>query len=157
MNSAIPCPAAIAKAVEQAMRSPCSKSHRGVAITRNGDGDVVGYGHNHPPCGRECAGDDACREACGRLCIHAEADALRKVVTSGGGLELVHIKVVGGVMIPGGGPSCWQCARDLLEDGRVAAVWLLHDTGWCRYPIAEFYELTMQDQGLPVLPTRPQR
>lgn len=151
----IPPHEAIAMAVALALRSPCAKSCRGVAITK--DGEVVGTGHNRPPGSRACAGDDECREACGKLCIHAEIDALRKVDQriNFGPLELVHIKVTDGVMVPSGGPSCWQCARDLLDDGRVAGVWLLHAyTGWHRYPILEFYELTMTDQKLPVLPRR---
>lgn len=134
-----------------ARASRCGKSKRG-AIAVDARGDIVGLGFNEPPGDRCCSGDDACRAACGKLCIHAEAAALALVPDNvRGPIEIIHVKVVDGEPVPGGGPSCWQCARDMLADGRVAAVWLLHDSGWRRYPIVEFYELTMIECGLPVL------
>lgn len=131
--------------------SPCAKSKRGVVIMRE-NGSVIGHGFNHPPAGRGCTGDDACRTACGQLCVHAEMDALRSLDwRHAGPLDVVHVKVVDGVLVPGGGPSCSSCARDMLDDGRVIAVWLFHTEGWRRYPIAEFYDLTMRACGLPIL------
>lgn len=175
------------QAVAFARRSPCAKSKRGVVILRE-NGSIVGAGFNHPPAGLVCTGDEACRAACGQLCVHAEMDALREVGNRGGPLEVVHIKVVDGKPVPGGGPSCSPCARDMLDDGRVIAVWLLQSTStcdrcdgigelrdwlahdesvlircpvckgqpemtvaWRRYPIAEFYELTMRECRLPIL------
>ena len=147
MTRTIPWPEAIEHAVFQARLSPCCKSKRGAAIVLLGQ--VVAAGHNYLPARLACTGDDACRAACGKRCVHAEVDALRQLPKSSGLVELVHVKVnAEGEPVPGGGPSCWQCARDLLDDGRVKAVWLLHAEGWRRYPITEFYALTMVECGL---------
>jgi ADP-ribose pyrophosphatase YjhB (NUDIX family)/deoxycytidylate deaminase len=137
-------------AVSLGSKSPCAKSKRGVVVLRT-DGPIVGHGYNHPPGDRLCAGDAACREACGKLCVHAEMEALRDVGLRKGPLEVVHAKVVDGRLVAGGGPSCSPCARDMLDDGRVVAVWLFHSEGWRRYSIAEFYELTIRECGLPIL------
>jgi ADP-ribose pyrophosphatase YjhB (NUDIX family)/deoxycytidylate deaminase len=143
-------PWAIERAVSMACLSPCSKSKRGVVVLR-ANGTIVGSGFNHPPGGRACAGTDACRADCGKLCVHAEMSALRDAGSAAGPLEVVHVKVVDGRLVAGGGPSCSPCARDLLDDGRVVAVWLFHVDGWRRYPIADFYETTMRECGLPIL------
>ncbi len=142
--------AAVASAIAQAEQSPCAKSHRGAAIVE--DGRVVTTGCNHPPRGRSCLGTQACRDACRKLCVHAEIDALRKVADPDAELEVVHVKVKDGVAVPSGNPSCWQCARDMLDDGRVVAVWLLLETGWRRYTITEFYDFTAHNERLPLLP-----
>lgn len=135
-------------AVTVACESPCEKSKRGVVILRL-NGKVLGRGFNHPPAGVRCTGDRACREACRHICVHAEMSALRDVGSRSGPLEVVHVKVIGGIAVPSGGPSCSPCARDLLDDGRVTFVWLLLEDGWRRYTIAEFYNLTMQACTLP--------
>lgn len=143
-------PLEVARAVDWAKMSPCAKSKRGVVILQV-DGTVAGCGFNHPPDGLRCTGDDACRAACGKICVHAEMMALRNAGASAGPLELVHVKVVDGELVPGGGPSCSPCARDLLDDGRVVAVWLFHVDGWRRYGLADFYALTIIECGLPIL------
>jgi deoxycytidylate deaminase len=123
-----------------AMQSPCAKSKRGVVLfnpetaglyERNpgfvkGPGPViVSRGFNGPPPTFACSGSAACREGCAKLCMHAEQ---RAIMAAGAlddvhDLELVHVKVVGGVVIPGGGPSCWQCSRLVVEVG-LRGVWL---------------------------------
>lgn len=112
---------------------------------------ILGSGFNHPPGDRVCTDDAACWSACGQLCIHAEAQALRSA-RARGPFDVVHVKVRDDKLVPGGGPSCSACARDLLDDGRTSGVWLFHDGGWKRYPIGEFYELSMAARSLPVLP-----
>jgi hypothetical protein len=65
--------------------------------------------------------------------------------------ELVHVKVVDGLVVAGGGPSCWQCSRLALEVA-VAAVWLYEiDNGprWRRYTAEEFHRATLVACGLP--------
>lgn len=49
--------------------------------------------------------------------------------------------------VPSGPPSCIECAKLMLAVG-VHAVWLLHEHGWQRYPMEEFYRLTLKELGL---------
>ena len=113
-------------------------------------------GFNHPPAPFTCDGSTACREACGKVCVHAEADALLQA-TKGlpdpwfmGGAEMLHVKVVNGREVPSGPPSCWQCSRLILESG-IAGMWLLHEEGFQRYTPEEFHRLTLEHCGLPVI------
>jgi len=147
---------AVVIAESVAVESPCSKSKRGVAIytnTTNAVPLVVAVGCNKPPRDLPCLENQACRDACGRLCMHAEANALLGLPSGGAKstLEVVHVKVVDGVLVASGGPSCSPCARDMYDDPRIAAVWLYHVDGWKRYPIEEFYTLSMQANNLPEL------
>lgn len=135
----------IASALAYARQSPCCKSKRGVAIfdPSTPHAAAIALGTNHPPLPQGCDGSDACREDCARRCIHAEADGLAMFAALygassaldqlgiGGGMrihptrsELVHVKIgPAGELVAGGGPSCWQCSRNVLEVG-IAAVWL---------------------------------
>lgn len=120
---------AIRAAVEAGRRSPCAKSKRGAAVFRRACSTgccerVLGVGWNAQPVPFSCTGSSACKAACGKLCLHAEARAIRAAWREWtGGVELVHAKVVNGLLVPGGGPSCWQCSREVLDVG-LAAVWL---------------------------------
>lgn len=132
-----------------ALASECAKSRRGVVIFRDDNGalfrgKIIGRGANAQPAPFHCNNTDACREACGKLCFHAETDAIRDaLVTRAAALAraghcdddivrsgilhkavLLHVKVdeVGRV-VAGGGPSCWQCSREILAAG-IAGVWL---------------------------------
>ena len=129
---------------------------------------TLGCGWNGQPGRFFCAGTEACRVACGKLCVHAEARAIRAAVTVArgdiDGLELVHAKVVDGELVAGGGPSCWQCSREILDAG-IAAVWL-YETGdpklapwadlyrppgtWRRYTAEDFHRATAAACGLAV-------
>jgi len=162
--------------------SPCAKSKRGAAVFDPASGAVLGLGHNGQPAPLGCTGSVACREACGKLCVHAEVRAIRDalltcdvddpdVTASLPGLELVHAKVVNGLLVPGGGPSCWQCSREVL-DVRLAAVWLYEqpvvrfrptqgffpqeevfpdgEPRWVRYTAEEFHRVTLAACGLEV-------
>lgn len=151
--------------------SHCAKSQRGAVVFDPRTGRIVGRGWNHQPLGFSCDGSDACRAACPKLCIHAEDAAIRAVPSNllldgqMPGLELVHVKVVDGEVVPGGGPSCWQCSR-LVVEVRLKGVWLYElDTGisymlgsspagkWRFYRADEFHRLTLQHarNRLPVI------
>jgi len=144
-------------ACEVGARSPCVKSKRGVVIFDRHLGLLV-TGFNQPPPPFTCDGSDACKEACGQLCIHAEMDALMQlgrphyhaVTTHGEGLELLHVKVGPLGSMPSGPPSCWQCSRQIVYAG-IKYVWLYHEDGLRRYDGLEFHELTLQHHSLPVI------
>ncbi len=159
-----------------AMLSPCAKSKRGVVIFDRltaelnertlgerwfevhrliADDTVLATGFNEQPPGWACTGTDICKRDCAKLCIHAEQDALADL---GGhamrgdhrqGLDLVHVKVVGESIVPGGGPSCWQCSRQIIA-AKLGGVWLFEKildgtTGrWKRYSALAFHEATLE-------------
>lgn len=138
------------QAAAAAVRSPCAKSQRGVLIFRC-DGSIVATGHNAQPPPFTCDGSEACRAGCGKLCVHAEVAALRGIgLARPADLHLLHVKVVHGVAVPSGPPSCWQCSREILATG-IAAVWLLHEEGVCMYTSDHFHAQTLAHCGLPVL------
>lgn len=120
-------------------------------------GAVRSVGRNAPALGR-CDGSDECRSSCPKICEHAEAAALRALGRGAGRtpsrfkLELVHVKLIDGDLVAGGPPSCWQCSKAILADGRVGHVWLFraYDNGswWKRYPVEEFHEITLDNCGL---------
>lgn len=126
---------------------------------------------------RECDGSAACRESCSKRCIHAESAAVRLLVYSLaqtvrdmritprqqrsmlGEFELVHVKVgADGDLIAGGGPSCWQCSREILDVG-IGFVWLYlnaeaaaaaGESGptWMRYSALDFDEISRKATGV---------
>ncbi len=126
----------IRRAELAAAKSPCAKSKRGVVLTF--DEHVVAEGFNGPPPGIGCDGSTACRNDCGKRCVHAEMRALRGAATwlgqfphshardgGRGLLDVVHVKLgEDGRVVAGGGPSCWQCSREILDVGFVRGVWL---------------------------------
>lgn len=138
-------------AAAAAVRSPCAKSQRGVLVFR-ADGTVVGRGFNAQPKPFACDGSDACRASCGKLCEHAEAAALRDAgpIHPQAVVHLLHVKVVRGVAVPSGPPSCWQCSRAILAAG-ISSVWLLHQGGVKGYTAEDFHRLTLEHERLPVL------
>lgn len=168
-----PIESCIAAARHAATLSPCAKSNRGAVVFDPNTGRIVGRGWNHQPIGYACDGSAACRAACGELCIHAEDAAIRAVPSNllldgqMHGLDLVHVKVVDGQVVPGGGPSCWQCSR-LVVDVGIKGVWLyeLHEIAylpsdpvpgkWRFYRADEFHRLTLQHSRnrLPVIEAR---
>ena len=141
---------ALPYAIEAAAHSPC-QSKRGVAIFNDSRGVVV-CGWNHHPEPFTCDGSDRCKNNCGRTAIHAEQDALINV---GAGLRwgasLLHIKIVDGLPVPSGGPSCLECSKLILSAG-IATVWLLLEDGWKSYPAFEFHRLTAEHHGIILLP-----
>lgn len=136
----------IEAAREAALKSPCAKSKRGVALFNRARADqaasewhrpvsealtyvyddvVVATGCNGPPSPFTCSGSDRCRRDCGKLCLHAEERAIRAAgaLDDVADLELVHVEVVNDRVVPGGGPSCWQCSR-LVVEVKLRGVWL---------------------------------
>lgn len=132
--------------------SPCQKSKRGVVIFHREEG-VLGTGFNAQPGPFRCDGSEACRANCNKLCVHAEMAALHDAARqehSLVGAEMLHIKVVDGLPVASGQPSCWQCSREVLAS-EIQWFWLLHDHGLERYSAEEFHEQTLRNLGLPVL------
>ncbi len=152
---------AIKWAVHAASRSRCAKSQRGVVIWLPGDRHPLSDGTNHQPSPHTCDGSDACRANCAKLCVHAEADALLGIPdidaacgpehAADWGLHMLHVKIVDGIPVPSGPPSCWQCSRLILATPAISTMWLLHPTGLRRYSTAEFHRLTLEHNHLPVL------
>lgn len=129
-----------------AINSPCAKSKRGAVVFSPEQADrfeqasgiasftiedrercvIVSRGYNGQPPGFVCTGTPGCRENCGQLCLHAEQRAIHQagcLLDQMDELELVHVKVVDGKVVPGPGPSCWQCSRLVVEVG-LGGVWL---------------------------------
>ena len=141
MRPTAPPESVVKAAIEVAKRSPCAKSKRGVVIYQS-DADEPQYaitsaGFNGPPGLLHCDGSDACRRDCPKICMHAEERAMLQInrdewVRYGDGgyhmqhLDLVHVKVVDGELVPGGGPSCWQCSRTIY-DALIGGVWLFEE------------------------------
>ena len=134
-----------------AVKSPCAKSKRGVLVFRS-DGTVVGRGVNAQPAPFACDGSETCRASCAKLCEHAEQAALRDAgrLHPQAVLHMLHVKVVNGVAVPSGPPSCWQCSRAILAAG-ISTVWLLHEDGVRGYSAEDFHRRTLEHEGLPVL------
>lgn len=143
---------ALRDAVWVAGFSRCIKSQRGVVVFRRDSGRLT-VGSNFQPPPFNCDGSETCREACNRLCLHAETVALTNLdVDAIGrkGLEMLHVETVDGKAVPSGEPSCWQCSRMIAWIG-IERMWLLHDDGLRSYTADEFHELTLRHCGLPVL------
>lgn len=168
-------------AVRAARFSTCGKSQRGAVVFDPMNGDVYGAGHNSLPADGVCDWSEECRAACGKICVHAEIRALRGI-ESFGGLDMLHVKVVDGALVAGGGPSCWQCSREILDIG-INGFWLYQkgnvpgppvanvnpddhtaqgalrgfdgDPRWVRYTAAEFHAATLKAWGLPALALPP--
>ncbi len=168
-----PPPYVIESARLVAMRSPCAKSKRGVVLFNREAADqvatkwheptltpqtypiivnevVVADGFNGQPDGFVCSDTYACRRDCSRLCMHAEQRALWSAgrLDDVVDLELVHVKVVDGVVVSSGGPSCWQCSR-LIVEVKPRGIWLLvTDEMWRFYTPAEFHQETLRNCSL---------
>lgn len=137
-----PLPYLIEGARKAALESPCAKSKRGVVLFDHEDtkrwqpgrtvdwelGTILGIGYNGQPYGFKCSGSEACRRDCAKLCLHAEQRAIMYGLQRAAihGCDLLHVKVVDGQVVPGGGPSCWQCSRLVVEVG-LRGVWLYEE------------------------------
>ncbi len=93
---------------------------------------IAGAGFNGQPLPFTCSGSEHCKRDCGKLCLHAEERAIRAAgaLDDVADLELVHVKVVNGNVVPGGGPSCWQCSR-LVVEVKLRGVWLFEALNAC--------------------------
>jgi len=148
----------VQEAVDAARRSPCAKSKRGAVVFYRRLGEIIGAGYNSPPSPFTCLNNEMCMKDCAKRCVHAEARAIAAARSWSGGanhvasFEVLHIKVnADGVAVPGGGPSCWQCSRDLLDGGfRGIWLWLTPEAAgadrptWRFYPALEFHTETLK-------------
>lgn len=143
-----------------AAKSPCAKSKRGVvayAEHPSFDGPrIVGHGFNGPPPPFKCDASPTCRATCSKFCIHAELRAIWAAWSylegdrKGHQVMLVHVKIdADEKVVPGGGPSCWQCSRHVLEHG-LYGVWLYEGTpirpesaAWRFYTAEAFHRFTL--------------
>ncbi len=162
-------------ALVAARQSPCQKSKRGAMVFHPFKGFIGLASWNSRPDG-QCDGrcqfigmDPPEPSVCSRMCLHAEARAIRYALTDGAiadleendgpaieiaGCELVHVKVdAHGELVPSGGPSCWQCAKEIADVG-LFGVWLYETVSfgnegveerWNFYPTQQFYDLTMKE------------
>ena len=129
-------------AVQVSGWSPC-RSKRGVVIFTGEH--AVAHGYNYKPRGFDCDQTVACKATCRREAIHAEQQALLSAGPAAAGSDMLHVKTVDGRLVPSGGPSCVQCSK-LAVAARIRGVWLYHDAGWQRYPIAEFHRQSLAAQ-----------
>lgn len=160
-----------------AVQSPCAKSKRGVvlfnperhdeAVLHGQDGSlaarnwiVVSSGFNGPPSPFTCANTMVCRGSCRDVCLHAEQRALIAALGADDvhDLELVHVKVVDGQVVAGGGPSCLQCSKLVVEVG-LRGVWLFEENPvegkWRIYSARAFHEATLANNGVASLGVDP--
>jgi len=114
-----------------AQKAVCLKSQRGVVIVQNKH--IIGQGYNAPPLGVE-----ACIECLSkkynnkRMCsaIHAEQRAIQDALQHGylldQGTVMYHIKLENDEIKPSGKPSCFDCAKSILELG-ISEFVLMHE------------------------------
>jgi deoxycytidylate deaminase len=156
----------IDECIKTANRSPCIKSKRGCAIFYENIYDteplsetgILGTGYNGLPIG-EC--NENCKINCNKLAVHAEQRCIRQYLKNlylfndsiisdwnkNTTIHLIHAKTVDGVLVTSGGPSCWQCSREILDSG-IDFVWLFHEEGWTSYNAANFHKLTLTQCGI---------
>ena len=137
-------------AIKFAADRACLKSARGAAIFEPYTGDLLALGRNAPVYGT-CDGSPMCAAVCSKVCEHAEAAALREYnydTTSLTDIDILHVKVVDGWLVTSGGPSCWQCSKMILADGRIRGVWLFREDGWTRYDRLDFHQRTLVACGI---------
>lgn len=135
---------ALAQAMEMANYSLCGKSKRGVVIWNPRALQYVG-GWNAPPMTFFCEGSETCEQFCGKLCVHAEQQALLKARDLlDKEVEMLHIKVVNFLPVPSDKPSCLECSKLILDSG-IKAMWLLLESGLTCYTAREFHQETIKN------------
>lgn len=146
MSDAPPPAHIVHHAVMMAGYSPCRSQRGAVAFLPRNGGALISAGWNRrqaPP----CDGSADCKATCARTAIHAEQVALLDAGSAAAGCDILHVKTVDGRLVASGGPSCLECSKLMLAAG-IDGVWLYHDRGWRRYPIAEFHRLTLNATGV---------
>jgi deoxycytidylate deaminase len=140
-----PEPYLIALAIDVSKSSAC-QSKRGCVIW-NPRG-VVSTGYNHIPRPFECDGSDRCKATCGKTAVHAEQSAILRAERSQlPGSSMLHVKIVNGVLVAGGGPSCLECSKLILES-KIATMWLYErclplGERWVQYSAKDFHRETL--------------
>lgn len=159
-----PWPTVIQAAVAAGKQSPCAKSKRGAVVFHPQTGHVFGEGFNGQPADGVCTNDAFCREACAKLCVHAEDRAIQRATRAivsrvrWCDLDILHVKVVDGKLVESREPSCWQCSRKVRDVG-LGGFWLYREgesgdtpgrppPRWQRYTAAEFHRITLVNSGL---------
>lgn len=146
---------AIQRAIQLAAMSPC-QSKRGAVIwfpenTLKKKLVLVAAGYNNQPQPFMCDGTKLCRQTCRKRAVHAEQAALilsqLYFTESVIGAEMLHVKVVDGLLVPSGGPSCVECSKLLLVAG-ISRMWLFHADGWRAYDAVEFHQLSIEGSNL---------
>ena len=168
-----------------AIQSPCAKSKRGVVLFNPEQAErelrwhgavdstdrltfrathvIISSGFNGPPPPYECKNSMVCRGSCRDVCLHAEQRAIIAALGCDdvGDLELVHVKVIDGQVVAGGGPSCLQCSKLVAEVG-IRGVWLFEAPSglpyanpdatapgvWRFYHANAFHEATLANNGI---------
>ena len=133
------------QAAEEAKKSRCKKSQRGVVIELNGK--IIGRGHNKPTlehlcCLREHIKDNSRVELC--TAVHAEQMAIVDAANMGKSIScarMYHIKLKDGEMRTSGNPSCTVCSR-IIGVSWISEFVLWHKEGYALYSIGEFNELS---------------
>lgn len=127
---------------QEASKSRCQKSQRGVIIVRNGD--ILGRACNNPPLELLCKPEE-CHGICNQYCIHAEDRAIHEANAQGldlRGSRLYHLKIKEGTVRPSMDPSCPNCSKWILESG-IAEVVLKREIGYSLYDAEEFHERSL--------------
>lgn len=144
----VPPQSAVDHAIEEARKSPCQKSKRGVVIFHRTGGLILGAGFNSQPNG---ACDGTCHNVCGKVCVHAETRAIRVASFHRYGLaecDALHVKVnEAGELVTSDRPKCYQCSVQVV-DAQLDGFWLYRRTGWHRYTAATFHRLSLIAHGL---------
>ncbi len=138
-------------AVEEANNSPCAKSKRG-AVVFDKDFNILGSGHNHPHRGSHCR-PDHCYGICRIFTVHAEEDAIDKVIAKYrqtypevlSGASILHIKSIEGRSSISGDPSCSRCSGVSIKHDLREFI-LLHENGFVAYTVREFHDLSLYNE-----------
>ena len=139
----------ILEAAEEAKKSTCKKSQRGVVIVK--DGKIIGRGRNDTtiekycnPCIRQNIDNKVNVELC--AAYHAEQDAIIDALEKGrdlSGSRMYHIKVKDGEIKTSGKPSCTVCSR-LVVRSNIGEFVIMHDEGLALYNSREFNEKSFE-------------
>lgn len=117
----------------------CNKSKRVSAIVYSNGISVIET--NSPPFPFVCQNDLRCQSICNQICVHAEERAILSAFKKYGDVDnciCLHLKIVNGIPVVSGDPSCITCARKLLECD-VKYMYLWQKDGWKRWTSEEFY------------------
>ena len=129
-------------AVQEALKSRCEKSKRGVIIVKNNF--VLGRGCNNPPADMPCV-PDVCKPVCGRYCVHAEQNAIIDALNKGFYLkdsQMYHVRMKEGVVVDSREPCCIDCSKLVLQLG-IAEFVMKTEVGMCAYGAQEFHDASL--------------
>lgn len=128
-------------AVNEALKSRCEQSQRGVIIVQNNV--LIGRGCNNPPLEMACV-PETCYKICAQYCVHAEQNAILNAADSHqlSGATMYHVRVKNHVVMPSKEPCCVECSKLVLQSG-IAEFVMKTEQGVCRYAAQEFHELSL--------------